>query len=106
MVVYDRALTGQDVAALYGQPLLAMHLDEPPGAIIFAEDGGLTGTCTHATTARGRQAGAVRQSVCFSGQAVSLRCRPFPPLESQFTMAAWVLPARHQYDTRRGSSAA
>ncbi|MFN2184456.1 MAG: LamG-like jellyroll fold domain-containing protein [Anaerolineae bacterium] len=92
VVVYDRALTRQEIAALYGQTLLAMHLDEPPGATSFAEDSGLTATCPSSiycpTTGR---PGAVRQSASFSSGDF-IQVPTLPPLESQFTMTSWILP--------------
>jgi hypothetical protein len=92
VVVYDRALTRQEIAALYGQTLLAVHLDEPAGATSFAEDGGLNGTCMGgAYCPRAGMPGAVRRSASFSGSAF-IQVPALPPLESQFTMAAWILP--------------
>ena len=65
VVVYDRALTWQDINALYSRPLFAAHLDEPSGATMFREDGGLTGVCYDSTCPATGQPGVVRRSASF-----------------------------------------
>ncbi|MGD8855030.1 MAG: LamG domain-containing protein, partial [Chloroflexota bacterium] len=91
VVIYDRALTWQDVNMLFGRPLFSAHLDEPPDVTQFKEDGGLSGICLGTICPTAGQAGMVRQSAGFNGgQNISF---PGPSISGEpFTLAAWVLP--------------
>jgi len=97
--IYSQAWTAAQVASLYNPPAADWKLDEPSGAITFADAAnGNSGACGSACPTLGA-AGEVGTAASFNGTSSQIIVPDSPSLRlNQFTVALWVFPTQQKSD--------